>query len=259
MKNLKRLTIAICLIASSSQGSNGWPVLDALVGMPTDWQDRNEGHRARSERLRPWAKAIEHVSSSAGDTAALLALIEHESMAAKRIQFDQCGSNECDGGKAKGLLQIQKNACTDALKIWSMPPTDERFVIEAKCALEVYWAAQKKCKGSNRRGATDGLSGYRGKCKTSDGILRTNTFLTMLDVVKNGWPDAPAGWIRNGKPSLKNRRDALERVKNLQAQPGDFIPLGDGDGALVEWHFHDFGGDVRPRGWHKGLSLYYYK
>ena len=259
MKTIKKLTFAICLFASSSQGSNKWPVLDALVGMPSDWQDRHESHSERSDRLRPWARAIEHVSSGPGDTAALLALIEHESMAAKRIQFDQCGAHECDGGKAKGLLQIQKNACKDAMKIWSMPPNDERFVIEAKCALEVFWEAQERCRGSNSRGATDGLSGYRGKCKTSDGVLRTNTFITMLDVVKNGWPKAPSGWQRDSKPTKEIRRAALARMKNLDAEPGDFIPLGDGAGALVEWHFHEFGGEVRPRGWHKGLSLYFYE
>jgi len=235
---------------------NGWPVLAALAGMPPEWSDRNETKRERIERLKPWAHAIEHVARNNEERAALLALINHETMAASRIQWDKCRPDEC-GGPAKGLLQVQRDACVEAKQIYSMPPSPERFKLEARCAISVYRSSKKRCKGKNRLAVTDGLSGYRGVCRTTDGKLRTNTYLTMESVVGSGWPVAPHGWVRDSTPALPDRKTALARFRELDVAPGDFFKLPSGAGVLVEWHFHEFSGPISPKGWHVGFSLFY--
>lgn len=241
--------------ALGSAPTNKGSALMILAGMTPDWGDRSESKEERIERLRPIAYAIEKASSSAHDTAALLAILNHESMAAKRIQFDQCRTGECGGG-AIGLFQIESSACHD--KFHHLPPTPARWQREAECALTVFWEAKKRCKGKNASPITDGMSGYRGVCQTTDGALRTNTFHTMANVLANGWPRPPKGWQRDPKPKREDRVYALERMKELDAEAGDFFRLPTGAGVLVEWHFHDFGGPVSPHGWHKGLSLYFY-
>lgn len=232
-------------------------VLGVLMGIPREWSDRSEPDEERRERFAPVRDAIEAASPDMGSTAALLALLHHESMGARRIQYDQCRPDECPGG-ALGLWQVQRNACPQAEQIFSLPPTAERLRLEAECALYVYWFAQRKCAGQNRTQYIDGMSGYRGLCKTTDGEMRGRTFEAFARVLVDGWPVAPSGWVRDPSPSRDDRKLANMRLSELNAEPGDFIKLPSGAGMLVEWHWHEWGGDASPRGWHHGLSLFAY-
>ncbi|HEX7273097.1 MAG TPA: hypothetical protein VF420_13200 [Casimicrobiaceae bacterium] len=71
-------------------------------------------------------------------------------------------------------------------------------------------------------------------------------------------PQAPDGYERYSGPL---DTVIVEQAKAALAQPfGAWIPFTHptrGEmGVLLEWHYHDPGGPLRPWGWHKGASVF---
>lgn len=249
---------ALFVIRSAHAGSNGDSVLSCLTRTPPHWSDRDEPSAERLERMRPVSQAVETVTKDPDERAALLAILHHEGMLARYVLEDRCedgprGKDECDEGKARGGFQLHREVCP---AVWEMGPSSERLKLEASCALEVYREALKRCWRIHRVAYAGGLSGYRGSCRTGDSTLRARTFEVYRSALVDGWPSAPRGWVRVRDPQRQDRRKALSLMASKRVQAGEWFTIRDGVAALAEWHWHDFGGEARPRGWHVGLSLY---
>lgn len=246
-------------------------VHEALWGTPRSALDRDEDTDARWKRLHDTAKAI-GAAARASDfpsplvpAAALVALGQHESTWAEYIGEDRCKDGpdgmQCDPDehgkpRALGYWQLHRSACP---KAWDHAPSAERLLIEAECAVNAFARAADRCFSKNPKGTIAGaLAGYRGKCDTTDADLRARTWDVFHQVLEDGWPSPPLAaldWERRG-----GRRTTQEarRARELLSKPvGTWVELEPGAlGALVTWHWHDFGGEARPRGWHRGVTLY---
>lgn len=243
----------------------------ALWGTPRSALDRGESSDRRWRRL--WEVAVTVSAAARGSgfssptvvAAALVALGQHESTWARYIGEDRCPEGpegmRCDpdaDGKprALGYWQLHRTACPAA---WSLAPSLDRLFIEAECAAQAFALAADRCYGKNPDGVIAGaLAGYRGKCDASDGALRARTWATFHSVLEDGWPTPPLsgpGWAR--RPGKRTPAEGRRARELLTQDVGTWVELEPGKlGALVEWHFHDFGGEARPRGWHKGVSFF---
>lgn len=250
----------------------GSAVHTALWGTPRSQLDRKEESEAQWKRL--WEVAVTVSAAARGSdfsspivvAAALVALGQHESTWARYIGEDRCKDGpagmQCDPDekgepRALGYWQLHRSACPAA---WQLPPSFDRLFIEAECAANAFALAADRCFGKHPDGVmAAALAGYRGKCDAPDAALRGRTWATFHDVLeRGGWPSPPVNaleWTRRG-----GRRTPAEarRARELLSQDLEtWAELEPGRlGALVEWHFHDFGGEARPRGWHKGVSFF---
>ncbi len=244
---------AFALFTTLTFASGRWPVFEAFTATPRAYADRNEDASQRNTRGKDITKAIELASPDTHTQTALLALADVESLFTHRIQVDKCLPDECDGGLARGIWQLQKSACP---QIWGMDPSFDRLKIEAECARDTYYAAIERCNESHPgRPYAAGLNGYRGPCKNSDDAIRQRAFKAYQGMLVDGVPKAPSGWVRDQDPKRAHRKKALQMIKTNTSKPGTFIRF-DGVGALVEWHWHDPSRHLTPKGWHVGLSLY---
>lgn len=250
---MTRLILLISLWAVTAQSS---PVLDALHGTPRYSGDRHESWGELNDRLQQVEVAILAAAPTQELQAVLLANGQHESLWAGYVGRDEChlgppgarcGSE--DGGPPKwiGYWQVAKSSCPEAHR---QPPSPERLIVEARCSVRIYAAAVERCK--ERNPTSGGFAGYRGPCQTTDDERRLQTYKVMLDVLRRGWPQAPPGWARDPDPTREHRR----RAQILQGRPGAFVELTPEVGALVEYHWHDPSGPHRPKGWHRGVSLF---
>lgn len=236
---------------SSGAGQDLDPVIELMLRIPPHSTDAKEQWVQKHARFMPFAKAIERLPLLE-EQAAMVALMQHEALLARYVAEDRCsdgprGAEECDSGKARGLFQLHEPTCP---AIWQVPPSAERAAMEVDCAVRYYRIKRRDC-GDTLAG---GLAGYRGDCDTTDRPLRARTAATFLDVLTHGWPTPPRGWKRNEAPAREDRRKAVASLSGRK--PGEFFEIRPGVGALAEYHWHDFGGEVRPRGWHTGISLY---
>lgn len=244
----------------------------ALWGTPASALDRKETVEARWSRLYDVARAIEAAarsskfSSPVTVAAALLALGQHESTWARYIGEDRCSDGppgmQCDPDesgtpRARGYWQLHRSACPE---IWQHAPSAERLMLEAECAANAFARAADRCFSKHPDGVMAGaLGGYRGKCDAPDADLRRRTWAVYVDVLeRGGWPIPPVGALEWERRRGKRTPAEARRARALLDEPVEtWVELEPGRlGALVEWHWHDFGGAARPRGWHKGVSLF---
>lgn len=264
------LIIMFTVLLTSYAGAQATPV-DILTRTPPYFGDRNEPWEERRDRMIHADRAI-HNASSLSELlgshltygiqmqAALLALGQHESLWAEYVGEDRCEEGplpemRCDVGRdgkphALGYWQVHRSICPDAFE---MEPGPERLMIEAECAARYYARRLVSCNGNNDLGqVAGGLAGYRGRCRTTDASLRLKTYKVFLHVLQHGWPAPPSGWARDGNPPIDLRR----RAQRVDGSVGSWVVLEPGSAALIEWHWHEFGGSKRPRGWHRGVSLF---
>lgn len=81
---------------------------------------------------------------------------------------------------------------------------------------------------------------------------------TMPASIPSAQPKPPDGY-RRAKASEVGP-EAIRQAKASLSRPwGSWVPFEEGGrqkGILLEWHYHEPGGSVKPWGWHKGASVF---
>lgn len=230
--------------------------LIALIdAFPRHATDRRESWADYHGRAIDLADAILHASETSQKAAELATIVFHETRFARYVAEDRCaegpqGRQECDGGRALGVFQLGPSFRRGV----SGPPSRERLRAEALEAGRALDLGYDRCDGQL-------LAGYRGPCVTSDDPLRRKTLRAFSNVLANGWPQAPTGYVRWPNPNREYRKRVLAAC-GTEHDPGTFRPdpRDATRGFLVEWHFAEFtrapGAPAGPQGWHLGCSIF---
>jgi len=82
-------------------------ILAFLLTLPVSREDVNDSRKEL--QLAAIAIAIDEAASTPHEAAMLIATGYHESHYSLRIHAGRCLPNECDGGRARGPWQVQRN------------------------------------------------------------------------------------------------------------------------------------------------------
>lgn len=158
-------------------------VLNALLRQPQWIGDRSDTPADRIALYWPVALAIAHAAKTPYQAAALVALSGHETHLARPVVEGRCSDmpkgQRCDGGKARGVFQLHKEACRAAFEYEAGSP--ESLEIEAVCALRHLGFAMKRCRDVAVSPEAGMFSAYRnGWCGWAPAAKRAATMEAVL-------------------------------------------------------------------------------
>lgn len=158
--------ITACAFVGLAHGAQERGTLAVLRSMPVHVTDRGEAPEKRNERLSDIASAVDAVTESPTERAALLTIARFESHLAAYVFEGRCsdgpgGSKECDSGRAVGVFQLHPNA--------NHPVIPASVFEQADIALRLWRGGRESCRrvvSDELQGAFDAY-GTGGKCAPS--------------------------------------------------------------------------------------------
>lgn len=141
-------------------------VLAWILSLPQKWGEEVPVAQHEAD-VRPVAAAIARHPDIAPE---LVSVIWHESKFLRRIQAGKCKPHECDRGRARSYLQLQKTSAQHVPAVWDdivgLEPENIRAAVDA--AAPILRRGKKVCRTSA------GAFGYyaRGDCRWPGGPAR---------------------------------------------------------------------------------------